>query len=341
MFPVQNPKMNPNEFSRCEERMQMADYEKHLAPIQKTDAVIKDGINAALWKDDVLRVTEYDEIDVHVKNGVVYLTGHIVSMASQSLIENAIKDISGIMEIKNNLVLDDNLTLEVAASLGELEDAHDCKFFTGTSHGVVTLSGIVSDEKVKLLAEQCAANNPNVRGVINNIHTPRTRPGLQSQPFLQPVVGELIYFLDGISGVVQQVIINPNNRRVIAMVIQGKFADPQNEKNAPISSKTRLPEQLITVPVSTVRYLTKVSGFLYILSSEREQYMDFDPGHFFAPNKDWVPPYPYCPIDVLFPIEYQNLDTQIVPEPDLFPFGELLEDGSVREQFFATDSLGL
>jgi hypothetical protein len=44
------------------------------------------------------------------------------------------------------------------------------------------------------------------------------------------------------------------------------------------------------------------------------------------PNKDWVPPYPYCSEDVLFPIESRSADIQI------------LEDASMREQFFATNS---
>jgi osmotically-inducible protein OsmY len=337
MFSVQNPKINPDEFSRCEERTQMADHEKKPTLIQKTDATIKNRIDTALWKDDALRATEYDEIDVHVKSGVVYLNGHIVNSVSQRRIEDAIRTIPGIQGIKNNLVLDDKLTLEVAASLGELEHAYDCKFFTGTSHGVVSLGGIVSNEKVKLLAEQCAANNPNVRGVISNIHNLQAWTELQSQPFLQPIIGELIYFLDGISGAVKQVIINPNNRCVIAMVIQGKFTDPQNKKN----SLARLPEKLVTVPVSVVRYLTKVSGFLYILSSETKQYMDFEANHFFVPNVDWVPPYPYCTADVLFPIKFQDSDSQFLAKPDLFPFGGIIEEASVREQFFATDSLGL
>ena len=337
MLPVQKSKINSDEFSRCDERTQTVDHEKKLTPTQKADAVIKNDIYTALWKDDALRATEYEEIDVHVKNGVVYLNGHIVGSGSLERIEDAMRSVAGIEGIVNKLVMDDKLTLEVAAALGELEHTHDCKFFTGTSHGVVSLGGVVANEKVKLLAEKCAANNPNVRGVMSRIHSSQIGSGLQTQRFLQPVIREPIYFLDGISGVVKQVIINPNNRRVSAMVIQGRFSELQNEKHSLI----RLPEQLVIVPMNAVRYLTKVSGFLYILSSEVKKYKDFDPGHFFAPNTDWVPPYPYCPVDVLFPIEYQNADLLLVPEPDPFPFGEIIEEASVREQFFATDSLGL
>lgn len=341
MSPTQVPKTNSDELSRCEEQMQMVDHEKSLSPTQKIDAAIKNHIDTALLKDDVLRATEYDQINIHVKNGVVYLSGHIVSTASQNRIENAVHSVSGILGIKNNLVLDDKLTLEVAAALGELEHTYDCKFFTGTSHGVVSLDGIVSNENVKLLAEKCAASNPNVRGVVSNIRTSRAAPKLQSQPFLQPTMGETIYFLDGISGIVKQVIINPNNRRVTAMIIQGNFTDPRFEFDSLANGKARLPAQLVTVSMGMVRYLTTVSGFLHISSNERKRYKDFDPGIFFVPSNDWVPPYPYCPADILFPIEYQNADIQIAPEPDEFPFGEILEEASVREQLFAMDSFGL
>jgi osmotically-inducible protein OsmY len=228
--------------------MQLADHGKNLSPTQKADEVIKDHIDIALLKDDLLRATECDEIDVHVKNGVVSLSGHIVSTASQSRIENAVRAISGIQGIKDNLVLDDKLTLEVAEALGKLEHTYDCKFFTGTSHGVVSLDGLVSNEIVKLLAEKCAAGNPNVRGVVNNIRTSMAALRLPSPPFLQPVIGETIYFLDGISGVVKQVIINPNNRRVTAMIIRGDFTDPQYESNSLTNGKARLPSNLSPCP---------------------------------------------------------------------------------------------
>ena len=340
MFPVQIPRINSDEFSRCDERRQMTDPGKSLSPTQKTDAAIKEYVYHAFWKDDVLRAIEYYEIDVHVKNGIVYLNGHIVSTTSKSRVENAIRAIPGILGIRNNLVLDDKLTLEVATSLGKLEHTYNCKFFTGASHGVVSLNGIVSDENVKLLAEKCAASNPNVRAVINNVRVSGAEPELQDQPFLQPTIGEIIYFLDGISGVVKQVIINPNNRRVIAMTIQGKFTDRRYELQSMSDGKVRLPEQLVAVPMSVVRYLTRASGFLYINSNERNRYMDFDPGSFIVPNKDWLSPYPYCPEDVLFPIEYQDADIQIAYESYRFPFAAISEDASLREQLLANDSPG-
>jgi len=313
MLPVQVPKLNPDQFSRYKERMQATDSGKNTNPIQKTDAAIKDCINTALWKDDVLRATEYEEIDVQVKNGVVYLKGHIEGKSSQSRIENAIRGIPEILGIINNLVLDDELTLEVAATLGKLEHIYDCKFFTGASHGVISLNGVVRNENLKLLAEKYAAINSNVRGVVNNVRVLGSELKLQAQQaFLQPAVGEIVYFLDGVSGVVTQVVINPNNRRVTAMIVRGNFTNSQREFTSPIGGRTRIPDQLVTVPMRAIRYLTKVSGFLNINSNERKRYVNFNPDIFFAPNRNWVPPYPYRSEDILIPVKYQKVDIQAV-----------------------------
>jgi len=101
MFPAQIPRINPDDFSRCEEQRQMTDHERSRSPIQKTDAAIKEYIDHAFWKDDVLRAIEYSEIGVHVKNGVVYLNGHITSNTSQRRIRIAIRAIPGILGIKD------------------------------------------------------------------------------------------------------------------------------------------------------------------------------------------------------------------------------------------------
>ncbi len=169
MFPIQVTEVDPELFSRCEEREQITDHGNKRSPVQKTDAAIKDSIFHALWKDDVLRAIEYEQIDVHVKNGAVHLSGHIVNTSSRNRIERALRAIPGIQGFQNDLVLDDQLTNQVASSLGPLEHTYDCKFFTGVSHGLVSLDGLVPDESVKLLAEKCAADHPNVRGVINHI----------------------------------------------------------------------------------------------------------------------------------------------------------------------------
>lgn len=336
MYPAQIAQINPDGFSRCDELDQKIDPGKSLSPGQKTDSALKESVNHALWKDEVLRAIEYGELDVHVKNSVIYLNGHIVSTTSLRRIETAIRAVAGIQGIQNNLVLDDKLTLEVAASLGELEHTYDCKFFTGASHGVISLNGIVSSATIKFLAEKCVASNPKVRAVINNVRITGDAMPLPDQPFLQPTIGEIIYFLDGVSGIVKQVIMNPANRRVVAMTVWGQFADQRQA----LKSAPRAPERLVVLPLDLIRYMTRESGFLHINSSERNRYMDFDPACFGSPNVDWAPPYPYCPDDILFPVEPKHVEYTISEALPRYPFVFPQQEQANLEQLLVNDSLG-
>jgi len=317
MFPAQIPGVEPKSFSRCEERRQIKDRGKSLDSTQKADAAIKDAIYRSLWKDSVLRAIEYYEIDVHVKNGVAHLSGHIVGATSQIRIMNAIRTIPGVMSIRNELVLDDKLTLEVASSLSQIEHTYDCKFFTGASHGVISLNGNVRDEDVKLLTEKCAADNPGVRGVINNIRVAGVEQVMQSQPFLQPAIGAAIYFLDGISGVIKQVIINPDNRLVTQLTIQGQLSSHKQNTNAQPADPNPTLELTVVIPMNLIRYMTTSSGFLTIRSTETTQYQDFNRSYFASPLLDWTPPHPYCSEDVLFNVDVGEIENQIMVDPDI------------------------
>ncbi len=340
MVSAQIPRIHSNESSRCEERSHVIDHRKSLSPIQKTDATIKESIDQAFWKDNVLRAIEYYEIDVHVRNGIAYLSGHIASTTSQNRINDALRAIPGLLGIQNDLVLDDRLTNEVATGLAKLEHTYNCKFFTGASHGVVSLNGFVRDEYVKLLAEKCAASNPNVRAVINNVRVSGSEVDLPAQTFLQPTIGQIVYFLDGISGVVRHVIINPDNRRVVAMILWGKFVDQRQGINSPNYGEAAHPERLVFVSVDVVRYMTDVSGFLLINSNQNTRYWDFDPARFSEPQNDWKAPYPYCPEDVLFPLEKHSVKYQNLEQPLQPPLTAALNEQLLWEQLLANENPG-
>ena len=340
MYKEEVPHTTLDEFSRCEERSQVTDYGKSLSPIQKTDAAIKESINNALWKDDVLRALDYHEVDVHVKNGIVYLNGHIVGSSSQIRIENAMRKIPGILGTKNNLVQDNKLTLEVAGALGKLEHTFNCKFFSGVSHGVVVLHGEVSSVDVRKSAEQCAASHPKVRGVINAIRVPGVDLGIQDYRLVQPPIGNKIYFLDGISGILKQVVINPDNRRVVAITIQGYFDESRRNLTYSNYSGRQTVKQLLVIPMRVIGYVTKNSGFLTIQSTDSTNYQEFDASLFSAPSIDWVPPYPYCPDEVLFPVEYQRVNKY----DENFSYQAVsklkLEARIMSEELLYNDSLG-
>ena len=330
MFPEQIPRTDPGELIRCRDSNQaMMDVQEENDKSIKADAALVHEVDNALWKDAAFRATDYDNISVRVLGRIVYLFGHVISLTNQHRAERALQSIPNLLGINNYLIPDDQLLGEVSSALGSLEHTYDCKFFTGVSHGVVLLSGSVNDAKLILLAEKCASSNPNVRGVINSVRMEGGDLDLQNQPFLQPVIGEEIFFLNGVSGSVKQVIINPDNRRVIAMTVQGQFTDQRQELKSFNNGEARPPERLIVISVNLIRYLTKDSGFLYINSDERERYENFEPALFHTPNSGWEPPYPYCINEVLFPFDYQAVDYEVVTEQQL-----------LREQLPANDSLG-
>jgi len=340
MYRAQMPQTDTDELLRCRDSSQlMANEPKGQKGNTKTDINLMHEVDHALWRDAAFRATDYDNIDIRVRDGIVYLDGHVSSSTNRHQAEKSVQTISGLLGVKNHLVPDDQLLTEVATALGQLESIYDCKFFTGVSHGVVLLSGNVDNANIKLLAEKCAANNPNVRGVINSIHIPGDDLDSLKQPFLQPIIGEEIFFHDGLSGTVKQVIMNPDNRRVVAMTLRGQFVNQRQELRSLNKGEARSPERIIVLSMNSVRYLTKVSGFLYINSNEKNRYMDFDPAHFFTPKKDWKAPYPYCPDDVLFLIEQQDVESQIL-QISRFPIVVGLEDQLLREQLPANDSLG-
>jgi hypothetical protein len=133
---------------------------------------------------------------------------------------------------------------------------------------------------------------------------------------------------------------NPNNRRVLAMIVWGQFVDQRRKPKPSVYGETQSPERLIVLAMDTVRYLTADSGFLHIKSDETERYKDFDSRSFRSPNMDWTPPYPYCPDDILFPIEQREMKYQRLKKFPRSLFVLAWEENSLREQLLANDSLG-
>jgi osmotically-inducible protein OsmY len=292
------------EFSRCDTQSWLTvEEDKIHLKTDNADAFIAEKVDRALWNNSVLRSTDYKGIDVAVKNGIVFLIGHVISTTNQQRAEAAARMIPGVLGVKSYLVSDDKITREVAGALGEIEHIYGVKFFTGVRNGVVLLNGEVSNTYVRSLAEKCSANIPGVRGVINSVRAPGVDLKAEDQRFLQPMIEEQIYFRDGLLGTVQRVVINPNNRRVVSMIVQREISNPPSVLGSLMSGKTLPPERLVIIPMNIIRYMTKSSGFLHIHSAETARCKIFDPALFIAPEKAWTPPYPYCPDDVLFPVE--------------------------------------
>lgn len=293
-------------FSGTKQSPLVADKRNRNRIIKKMDIAISERVDEALWNDEVVRNMDYKELDVYVEDQVVYLHGYVVSTSNQQRIETALQTVPGILDIKNSLFLDDNLTREVAGALGLIEHDAKVKFFTGVRHGVVTLNGEVTNNTLRTRAETCVAGVPGVRGVLNHIRAPGIVPKPEDLRFLQPTIGAQIYFRDDPSGIVKQVIINPNNRLVTAMVVQGIFSKPPQLFRA-VTDKSTLSSKTFVIPIREIRFLTKRSGFLEIKSVETKRYAEYEVKRFIPPKNNWHPPFPYYLEEVLFPIEFGEI----------------------------------
>lgn len=302
------PATENEEFYRCGKHSSLHSHARqdNDPDLTRADVRLEEKINQALSKEGFLRFITPGEIELHVKDGIVYLSGHINSVSHRTRIEAAIQRVSGVVGNRNYLVADDDLVHQVASSLSPLESAHQCKFFTGVSQGVVILTGVVKSLHVRKRAEQCVSRHENVRGVINAIRVTGLTLNENPARFVQPPIGKSIYFLDGVSGVVQKVVINPDNRQVIAMTLVGQF------DNIPQSDNTQAPKQIRLIPRNVMGHLTKTSGFLTIASTDTKQYQEFNQALFANPESNWKPPYPYCPEHVLFPVDYEQLQSEEV-----------------------------
>lgn len=340
MFAPQTPQIDPDELLRCGGSSLISEGESRgHDESSRVDTDLAYEADNALWKEPTLRALDYHNIGIRVRNRMVVLYGHVLSFTNRNRVEEVIRTVGGIAGIQNHLIADDRLLAEVATALGALEHTYGCKFFTGVSHGVVLLSGTVDDSKTRLLAEQCAASNPNVRGVINSVRVRGGGLDLPDLPFSQPYLGVEFFFVDGISGRVQHVIIDPDNRRVVAMTLQGRFADQRQDLNSLTNGGSRRPERTLVIPMTAVRYLTRNSGFLNVRYAQRNQYSEFNEADFLVPPGDWRPPYPYCLADVLFPAKRADALTQI-PEQMESPIAVALAHQVLKDQLLENDSLG-
>jgi osmotically-inducible protein OsmY len=155
MVATQTTLTNPAEFTRCDDRSLASEEEQHLHQKRdKTDGSIAEKVDIALWN--------YRDIEVNVKEAIVYLSGHVPSTTIQQKAEDTARMIRGVQGIKSNLVPDDKLSLEVAGALGKIEHTYGVKFFTGVQNGFVVLNGEMSSAEARDLAEKCAAGIPAV-----------------------------------------------------------------------------------------------------------------------------------------------------------------------------------
>jgi len=257
-------------------------------------------VDNALWADDILRVTDFDAVNVTVENGIVTLRGHVVTPLNRLRAENAARSVTGVLNVENQLVLDDDLVIDVAQALDSDKRTHRERVFVGAQRGIIILNGEVPSAAVREAAEEVAASVPQVRGVVNYLRAPHVVVDPEEQQILEPPIGRGVYATDMLLGRVERVIIDPRNRRVTAFVALGNFPDLQHTDEQGLSDERPQQERHVVVPIRAVGFETDSSVLLDISVGEAAQYRDFNPADFISPPENWQPPYPYHRNDVLF-----------------------------------------
>ena len=262
--------------------------EEQLALQHRTrpDSDITDDIRRVLQEDTVLRATA-DQIDARVNAGVVHLGGYVPTHSHKVRAETDVRQVQGIRQVENNLIADPDLEALVTQQL--TRDARLCGYtiFVHTTDGVIRLDGQVDSGELADAAERLAATVPNVRAVVNCIQSPDVANRQPAQVFL-PRSDQEVFASDGLLGRVDQVVMNPHNRRVTAIVVDAHF---YNESLAT--------ERRLFIPIAAVRNVNASGIELNLTVNEADRCADFDPAKFVMPDRNWQPPLDYVPNDLL------------------------------------------
>jgi osmotically-inducible protein OsmY len=263
----------------------------HNAPprLRPPDLDLLAEVEEALWKDPVIRALDRNSLSVEVSDGAVFLSGHVASTVQCRRVEAVVWEVPAVLAVHNGLVADLELATAVAQALAEDPRTLRHVIRVGAYHGWIRMSGDVP-ESVAYAAEAVAARVPHVRGIIGLPQASANRQGGKKRYPFQPLLGSEVFASDGLTGTVNQVVINPRNRLVshIAVLTRLMSGDPR-------------PQRQVVVPVEALDLVTEGGVFLQESAKELAARPAFDEADFPQAAPDWVPPFPYQPGTVRWP----------------------------------------
>jgi osmotically-inducible protein OsmY len=124
--------------------------------------------------DDIMFDLGFLHIDLkglrlRVLDSVLYMEGNISSALRGELARDQVAGVTGLLEIKNDLIGDDTLAADIARALGQDERTRDLPIGVYPQLGVVRLSGSVRTAQQKEAAAVITRGFEGVRGVINDL----------------------------------------------------------------------------------------------------------------------------------------------------------------------------
>jgi osmotically-inducible protein OsmY len=152
------------------------------------DAELEDAVNNAILRYGTLRVWGH-AMSVEANQGVITLSGHVRTRVSKTTVESVVRQVSGVRDVKNELIVDTDLEIAVAQALAN--DPRSVKGFpgilVGSGFGEVFLKGAVASPEIKAAAGEIAARVAGVRTVTNELVAPEPpKPAAAAKPVAKP-----------------------------------------------------------------------------------------------------------------------------------------------------------
>ena len=268
-------------------------------------------ILAEIWKlapqQGGILALDMGSFSVSVEEGLIVLTGHLSKKYHRERIEAIACSVPGVHAVQNNLTVDSDLTIQVAANLAMDERTRHFIFPVGCVHGWIRLGGVVPRSELQRAAEEIAAHVPFVRGVLSrprligeNLETERRS--------IQPQLQAKVFDYNRQEGVVTQVVIQPRNRLVThAVVSVSGFHDG------------RFLFHKYLVPVEAMEVVDQESIFLKRNGPPLNAFPAFEASDYPPAPVDWQPPYPYTAGTVRWPCDEHERAENKSSSSRLFP----------------------
>jgi sporulation protein YlmC with PRC-barrel domain len=131
---------------------------------------------------------------------------------------------------------------------------------------------------------------PAARGVVNRIVAPGFTPDpAWTEP---PAIGEPVFAEDGEVGTIEQVVIDPGQRRLAGVVVAARV--PMDD-----SPEAKRVERTVVVPANQIRLVSDSATFIHgpALDAARGP---LAAEHTAPAAPDWQPPFPYRHDDVVW-----------------------------------------
>ena len=137
-------------------------------PPYRSDSELQQEVEAILYDITAMHI-DLKGMNIRVQDGVLNLDGNISSSLRSDIAEDQVLGVSGLLEIKNNLVSDDHLAGDLALAYGRDSRTHDLPIGVYPRLGAVRLGGAVHTSQQKAAAEEIARSFPGVRSVLNEL----------------------------------------------------------------------------------------------------------------------------------------------------------------------------